>query len=260
MSAATQEIPFTFAGVDRPGTVPAWARGYSVTRSTVSELSSASKLPEIAIVQSADPRKFIEASDLVSKFLERVCLVHLTTRLILGFRKAEAEEFLDLAPLLAKYPGLAGRVELVGKTSELHGALLEAMTKVLATRSERDPLAEVPSVAQVERRLRAPSGRLDATRIAETFGFSTAELARQIGSNRQRLSKTPDSQAIQVLLRPYVRIARLRTVLSDTEFKAWLNTPNEHLEDEDAPIDYLKARAQKPLAAVAENMLTGAPS
>jgi hypothetical protein len=260
MSAATTQIPLTFAGVDRPGTVPAWARAYDCTRSTVSELSAAPKLPEIAIVQATAPRKFIEASERVGKLLERCSLANLTTRLILGFRQAEAEEFLDLAPLLARYPGLSSRVELVGKPSELRGTLLEAMTKVLATRAEQDPLAEVPSVEWVGRSLRAPSGRLDATKIAATFGFSTAELARQIGSNRQRISKTPDSLAIQVLLRPYERIARLRTVLSEAEFKAWLHTPNERLEDEDAPIDYLQAGAQKPLAAVAENMLTGAPS
>jgi len=260
MSAIAKEVPVTFAGVNRPGTVPNWARGYATTRSTVAELCKATKLPEITVVQSSAPRKFMEATDLVSTLLEHFYLTDLSTRLILGFKKAEAEEFLNLAPLLAKYPGLASRVELVRQTSDLHDTLLEAITKVLATRAEKDPLTEVPAVAKVGQSLRAASGRLDATKIADIFGLSTAELARQIGSTRQRLNKTPDSEGIQAWLLPYERIARLRTVFSDKDFKAWLNTPNAHLENEEAPIQYLKEGAQKPLAAFAENMLTGAPS
>lgn len=261
MSATATEIPVTFAGVDRPGTVPVWARRYAATRSTLAELCAAPELTGIAVVQSSAPGKFMESASLISKFLETVALTSsLSTRLILGFKRAEAEEFLDLAPLLARFPGLAGRVELVRQTRDLHDALLEAITKVLATRAEHDPFAEIPSVAKLGQRLRAPSGRLDASKIAETFGISTAELARQIGTTRQRVAKTPDAEALQSALRPYERIARLRTVLTDAEFKAWLHTPNDQLEDNETPIDYLKAGARKPLASVAENMLAGAPS
>jgi hypothetical protein len=140
----------------------------------------------------------------------------------------------------------------------LYSTLLETYTKLLATRIAKDPLGDVRSVIKAGRTLRVASGRLDAGKVAEVFGISLAELARQIGESKQRICKTPDSEALQSLLRPYERIARLRTVLPDADFKAWLNTPNEHLEDKDAPIAYLKAGAQEPLADFAENMLTGA--
>lgn len=180
-------------------------------------------------------------------------------RLVLAFNNANNEDVLGLAPIIARFPGLFARIELARGKRELEDALLEAMTKALAGRQEHDPLAEVASVAKVDRRLRAASGRIDAKKVADAFGFPLAELGRQIGMpSRQRLSKTPDAEALQPALQPYERIARLRTVLPDADFRAWLNTPNELLEDEDAPIDYLKAGAQKPLAAVAHNMLTGA--
>lgn len=259
MSATTtQEIPVTFAGIDRPGTVPTWARAFHATRSTLAGLCAASDLPGIAVLQSARPRKVIEQTDQLSKLFESYSdSANFYSRLILGFKKSDAEEFLNLAPILAQYPGLSGRVELVRQSNDLQDALLEALTKVLASRSEHDPLAEVASVAKVDRCLRAESGRIDADKVADAFGFSMAELARQINVSRQRLSKTPDAETLQPLLRPYERIARLRTLFDDAEFKAWLNAPNELLEDEDAPIAYLKARAQKPLAAFAQNMLTG---
>jgi hypothetical protein len=261
MSTITEKLPVTFAGVDRPGTVPTSVRGFDVTRATIAELCKAHTLPEITVVQSPNPYKFIEATGKISPFLDLFHTATLSTRLVLGFQKAKAEEFTNLAPLLAKYPGISERVEFAARQTDLYSTLLEAYTKVLAIRSERnDPFVNVPSIAKAGRKLRAPSGRLDATRIAEVFGLSAAELARQIGVTRQRLSKTPDAEALQPLLRPYERIARLRTVFSDADFKAWLHTPNEHLEDGDPPIAYLKEGAREALAAFAENMLTGAPS
>lgn len=258
MSAFVKDIPVTFAGVDRPGTVPASARGFDTVRSTVAELCIAAMLPEITVVQSLNPHKFIEATHLVSKFFAVFCADSLYKRMILNFKHADAEDFLDLAPLLAKHPGLADRVEFVSSYGELYSTLLETYTKLLATRIAKDPLGDVRSVIKAGRTLRAASGRVDAGKVAEAFGMSIAELARQIGVSKQRISKTSDSEALQSLLRPYERIARLRTVLPDADFKAWLNTPNEHLENRDAPIAYLKDGAQEPLADFAENMLTGA--
>lgn len=258
MSVTINEIPVTFAGINRPGTVPNWARAFRATRSTLADLCEASELPGVAVLQSGRPRRVIEESDHLSKLFESYSnTTNLYSRLILGFKQSETEEFLELAPILGKYPGLPGRIELVRQSDDLHDAFLEALTKVLASRSETDPLSNVPSVAKVDRSLRADGGRIDAEKVAAAFGISMAELARQIDVSRQRLCKTPDAEALQALLRPYERIARLRTIFDDAEFKAWLNTPNELLEDEDAPIDYLKAGAQQPLAAFAQNMLTG---
>lgn len=259
MSTTTNDIPITFAGVESRGTVPNWAREFDVTRSTVAELCAAATLSGIAVVQSAGPRVIIEQTDKFTKLFELISqTADLHSRLIFGFKNTEAEEFLKLAPLLAKFPGLSSRVDMVRQASDLHDTLFEAMTKVLAAMSEQDPFAKVPSIMKTDRSLRASSGRLDAGKIASTFGITIAELARQIGVTRQRINKTSDAEALQPLLRPYERIARLRSVLSEADFKAWLHTPNDLLEDREAPIDYLKDGAREPLAAVAENMLTGA--
>jgi len=259
MNAMTKEIPVTFTGVDRAGIVPAWARRSEERRSTVSELCRTSTPNGIAILQSSGPRKIIEHNKQISKLFEIYSLkTDFSSRLILGFNKADKDEVLSLAPLLGRYPGLVGRLDLARRADALQDTLLEAIIKILASRAGRDPLADVASVAKVDRSLRATSGRLDARKIASAFGFTPAEIGRQIGVSRQRISKTADGEAIQPLLRPYERIARLRTVLNDADFKAWLHTPNAHLEDEDAPIDYLKAGAREPLASFAENMLTGA--
>jgi len=261
MSATTEKIPVTFAGVDRPGTVPAWAREFHPTRSTLSQLCAASVLPGISVVQSSKPKNITDALDKFSKLFSCVSnAADPSVRLVLGFNNAESKDVLGLAPIIARFPGLFARIELARGKRELEHALLEAMTKALAGSQEHDPLAEVSSIAKVDRSLRGPSGRIDAKKVADAFGFTPAELGRQIGVTRQRLSKTPDAEALQPLLRPYERIARLRTIFSDADFKAWLNTPNEHLEDGDPPIAYLKEGAQEPLAAFTENMLTGAPS
>jgi len=261
MSITTEQIPVTFAGFKDKGTVPRWASAFDVHRSTVAELCKKATLPYVSVIQSTRPKRVIEDEALFTT----LCKVLISTsdasaRIILGFNKAKPEEIYELAPLLGRIPGLTGRIELVRQTSDLHDALIEAWTKVLATRSQSDPLSDIKSVSKVSRSLRADSGRLDAKKVADAFGLSLTELARQMKLTKQRVSKTPDSEALQTLLRPYERIARLRTVLSDKDFKIWLHTPNEHLENEEAPIDYLKDGASKPLASFAENMLTGSPA
>ena len=259
MKTATDDIPVTFAGLDRRGTVPHWARQFRTSRSSLSELCNGPALPGITVVQSSGPRKIIDHTDELSiLFKNHLVASNLPSRLVLGFNRADADEYLNLATFLADFPGLTDRVELARRSEDLYGTLLEAILKIVASKKEDDVLGEVESVAKVDRALRADNGRLDARKVAKTFGISVSELGRQIGiKNRQTISKTPDAEALQPLLRPYEKIARLRTVLSDADFKAWLNTPNELLEDEDAPIAYLKAGAQQPLAAFAQNMLTG---
>jgi hypothetical protein len=119
MSATTKEIPVTFAGIDGPGSVPAWARAFHATRSTLAELCVTSALPGIAVLQSTRPRKVIEQTDQLSKLFESYSdSTNFYSRLILGFKKAEAEEFLNLAPILAKYPGLSSRGDQMGSNAK----------------------------------------------------------------------------------------------------------------------------------------------
>jgi transcriptional regulator with XRE-family HTH domain len=261
MHTLSQQIPVTFADFTNPGKIPQWARAYKASRATVAELCKEPSLPNVSVIRSTRPKRIIKEHALFIDFCN--ILIHnadASSRLVLGFKDAEPDELFELAPLLGEIPGLTGRIDLAQHASELQGALIEALTKVMAARSEQDPLGKIRAIAVASRSLRSASGRLDARKIAEAFGLSLTSLANQIGLTKQRISKTPDSEAVQPLLRPYERIARLRTILSEAAFKAWLNTPNEHLEDGDAPIDYLKAGAQDPIAYFAENMLTGTPT
>lgn len=262
MSTKTKDIPVTFAGVGRRGTVPAWARDFGARRCTVGELCDGGSLPQgLSVVQSNRPGSLLESEEDFRKIFE--CLVgdpEPSTRVVIGFQRAEPEALPDLAPFLGRIPGLADRIDLAVNREALRDTFFEALTKLLADRAEKDVLGEIDAIADAGRTLRSQSGRLDAGRVADAFGFPVAELARQIGVSRQRLGKTPDAESLQVTLRPYERIARLRTVLSRADFLAWLHTPNEHLENDEAPIDYLRDGGAEPLADFAENMLTGAPS
>lgn len=256
-----ERFPIAFAGIKKRGSIPAWARSLDATRSTIDDLCHGVRLPTISVLQSSRPKQIIVARELVNplfhNLLERS---NRSARLILGFQRSKPEDLLILGSVLREFPGLGDRVEFAPAADDLEAAYFEAMTKVEASRLKSDPLGTVKSVIKASQSLRADNGRLDAKNIAKVFGMSTSELARQIGSSRQRVIKTPDSLALQSKLGDYERIARLRIELSDVEFKIWLNTPNEHLEDGDKPIGYLKEGASAPLAAFVENMMTGAPS
>ena len=85
--------------------------------------------------------------------------------------------------------------------------------------------------------LRAPSGRLDATRIAKQLGVPIARLATMVGVSRQALSQTPDSPGIQSALEPVGRVLHLLDdALSPDDTAKWLRAPHRDL-DASAPLD-----------------------
>jgi hypothetical protein len=261
MKTEINDIPFTFAGLNHQGTVPNWARGFSVSRSTVADLSRETRLPEVSIVQSTRPQQILKQGEALTRLFETLVKASdFSPRLILSFTNSHIDDVYTLATILGKTPGLADRIDLAYRSHDLHAVFLEAVTKVLATRNQQDPLSTIKKIVKTGRDLRPDNGRLNTKKNAKVFGLSHAKLARQIRSSPQSISKTPDAKTLQSHLQPYERIARLRTVLSEEEFKVWLNTSNTRLENIDAPIEYLKAGAAEPLASFAENMLTGAPA
>jgi hypothetical protein len=122
-----------------------------------------------------------------------------------------------------------------------------------------DPLGRLKSVIAATADLRAPSGRLSARRVAEAFGLTLAQLAAAIGKARQTVWKTDDAEALQPRLFPFERIARLRTVLPESDFRSWLNMPDGQLDDR-TPIELLRNGEADTVADLAEDMLTGIPS
>jgi hypothetical protein len=92
-----------------------------------------------------------------------------------------------------------------------------------------DHLGEVKKVIEATADLRATSGKLSANNVASVFGLSVAELAALVGRTRQTASKTPDADSLQPLLQPFERVARVRAVLSQKEFRKWLHLANDEL-------------------------------
>jgi uncharacterized protein (DUF2384 family) len=122
-----------------------------------------------------------------------------------------------------------------------------------------DPLGRLKSIIAATADLRAASGRLSARRVAEAFGMTLAQLATAIGKARQTVWKTDDAEALQPRLFAFERTARLRTVLSESDFRSWLNMPNEQLDDR-TPIELIRNGEADTVADLAEDMLTGSPT
>ena len=122
-----------------------------------------------------------------------------------------------------------------------------------------DPLGQLKSTIAATADLRAASGRLSARRVAEAFGLTLSQLAAGIGKARQTVWKTDDAEALQPRLFPFERIARLRAVLSDADFRSWLNMPNDQLDDR-TPIELVRNGKAEVVADLAEDMLSGSPS
>ncbi|HJX64922.1 MAG TPA: response regulator [Polyangia bacterium] len=79
------------------------------------------------------------------------------------------------------------------------------------------------------------SGRLDATLVADYFGWTLTNLSRALGRSVQAVHKTPDAVAVQPHLEKLERAALLgrRLVSADRPgFRKWLNTPSPELDGE----------------------------
>ena len=144
---------------------------------------------------------------------------------------------------------------------DLQGSLVKALAKyqVESEETKNDALSQAREVIAATRPLLTESGRLSAKAVASVFGIPWTRFAKQIGSTKQAVDKTPDSAALQPALRPYERVARLRAVLKDADFRAWLNRANVHLDNR-TPLELIESERVEIVADFVENMLTGTPS
>ncbi len=79
------------------------------------------------------------------------------------------------------------------------------------------------------------TGRLDATLVAEHFGWKLTELSNALGRSVQAVHKTPDARGLQKGLEKLERAALLaRRLVSDkaSDLRKWLNTPSPDLDEE----------------------------
>lgn len=122
-------------------------------------------------------------------------------------------------------------------------SMLDKMQKVLASTKD----------------LRTQRGRLSAKLIADLYDLSQAELARWLGKQKQATFKTPDADSLQNSLEYFERIARLRTELSDDDFRKWLRMPNELLDDT-PPLELIAQGKWQLVADLVADMITGSPT
>ncbi len=79
------------------------------------------------------------------------------------------------------------------------------------------------------------TGRLDATRVAQHFGWSLSDLSRGLHRSVQAVHKTPDAPSLQPKLEELERaalLARRLVTANPAELRKWLNTPSPDLDRE----------------------------
>jgi hypothetical protein len=244
--------------------VPSWIpEGFQPRIVSVQQLQRVSRLPEITVVRAKAPAAMLAEEGFLRLLGARHQQTPQPAKVLFVFenRRRRLDDRETLSEVLA-YFGRAEDVEFARGTSQAAFAFDEALAKLTATSEPsgaKDPLGRLKSVIAATAGLRSASGRLSAKRIAACFGLSLAELASLIGRTRQTLWKTDDAVSAQGKLFPFERVARLRAVLPEADFRGWLNLPNEQL-DGLAPIEAIRRGHVTGVADLAEDMLTGSPT
>ena len=152
----------------------------------------------------------------------------------------------DIGAAIAKF--LAQRKARAGRDGPAANATTTAANPTAALR--------LPSAD-----LRTERGRLSIKRVADVFGMDVIEIGRLIGrSSKAALSKTPDAESLQEGLQPFADIAALRAPgFGDEEFRKWLRTPNEHMQDR-APLAWRRDGRVRDVGGFVHGILTGQPT
>jgi len=283
MSTVIESLPIQFAGLHGAGRIPAWAKDWNVSSTTLKDIELTEIKPGIVVIQSRAPADLVKQRQYLTSWSNAAAAAN--PYVVVEFAEPKGWSAYELAKILRLFPGIP-QVDFASGTAQLKKSIMKSMANYLvhggqpkdfifqqrldavrtaaepdrfARKTATDALGEAQEVIAALRPLLASSGRLSAPNVATQFGLSTARLGQLIGSSRQALAKTPDASTIQDGLRPFERIARLRAVLSEPDFKAWLNRPNQHL-DGDTPMKIIEGGRAGVVADLAESMLTGTPS
>lgn len=261
MKPASPPIKVSFAGLTSAGRVPSWASHWhwETNRTTVDELCQADLLSGVVVVSVASAQVAASERTRLSALAAHVLRADRPVRVVLSFRKGGLNSD-QLFETLKSFRGAASRVEVADGDDRLEPSLNEAVAKYRVEEEERspDPLAEAQEVMALTESLLSDRGRLDAKAVAKALDIPWTRLAVLLGSNKQAVHKTPDAPSLQAALRPYERIARLRAVLPEKRFLAWLQQPNIHLDDH-TPLQIIESERPEVVADLVEAMLTGTP-
>lgn len=264
MEAARQDYPqVLLTGPGAKAQVPAWIRGrFSPKVATARQIRRLPRLPQLTVVRAAGPESVLEEAGFLSLLADRLHDTPVPAKILFVFdtrrRRADPRTLLEVL----RHFDRAEAVDFARGAEQATLALDSAVAKLWADLPEPtpagDPLGQLKSVIAATADLRSESGRLSARKVAEAMGLPLSQLAAAIGKPRQSVWKTDDADAIQEPLRPFERIARLRTVLSERDFLSWLNMANDELDDR-TPIDVIRGGQAAVVADLAEDMLTGSP-
>lgn len=105
------------------------------------------------------------------------------------------------------------------------------------------------------------SGRLRADYITSFFQISQNDMARLLGISLASLRRFPAAPRLQRQLAVFESIAAALLILAGTDenARAWLNLPDEQLDDL-TPLDVIKEGQGHVVAEMLEDMLWGQPS
>jgi len=256
-----EEIAVSFAGLTSRGKIPKWAKRFNNVRSTtLDELSHQESLSGILVVQDAGSKRMEREPELLAMLAYHLWKSSRPVRLVLNFPSPSVDPE-ALTHRLRLFRQYLSRVDVAGN-EDLEGRVVEALAKyqVESEETKNDPLSQAREVIAATRPLLSEeSGRLSAKAVASAFDIPWTRFAKWIGSTKQAVGKTPDSAALQPALRQYERVARLRAVLKDADFRAWLNRANVHLDNQ-TPLEVIESGRVEIVADLVESMLTGTPS
>jgi len=108
--------------------------------------------------------------------------------------------------------------------------------------------------------LRSERGKLSANAIKDLFGITLTELGTWIGREKGALSKTPDAESLQELLKPFSDVAMYRlAVPGDSAFRKWLRTPNPDMRGKE-PLQWIQDGRVRDVAGFVHAGLSGQPT
>lgn len=248
--------------VTAPGTAvasPRWITGYEVRLVPGSDLGMVRRMPSLVVVRGERPGRLL-ADRVFLSVLQRKLRGPGRWTVVLEL-DASTRDLVEQTAQVIRAIGGNVDVELAYGPEGGRSAMVEVQVKRLAREGFQttDAVAQAREVIRATSDLRATSGRVSAAAVAGALGLSAAELASLLGTTRQRVSKTPDAKALQTQLAPFERVCRLRAVIPQDDFAAWLRLANPHL-DGSTPLECVQNGEVDAVADLVEDMLTGQPS
>ena len=257
--------PVLLTGPGAKAQVPAWISGrFSPKVATAHQIRRLSRLPQLTVVRASEPESVLAESGFLSLLADRLHDTPSPARVLFVFDPSRRRTDPRTLLRVLRHFDRSEVVEFARGAEQATLALDSALAKIWADLPDEapapaaDPLGRLKSVIAATADLRSEAGRLSARRVAEALGVPLSQLGAAIGKPRQTLWKTDDAEALQELLRPFERVARLRAVLTERDFRSWLNMANDQLDGR-TPIDVIRRGQAGVVADLAQDMLTGSP-